>query len=424
MKPQNSGMTAKYTRIPMSENEGLKIDFSSAFQYGGMPGQHATSSNGGSSRYFSYEGNDRDHNRREPDDVAGPTTLTRCYSNFVEVLCYILVCITIPVSGWFVFKVCKQFERVVIFRLGRRRGVKGPGVTMVLPCLDRYTVVDMRTKAFSVPPIQVFTSDNGVIETGADVHYRVTDPVHFVTSVQDPNHALRELTKTSLRNQLTKLELTDIQNTKISICTATQADVNKTCSLWGLEVGRIEMSAVKIISMPEPANPLNKLLGGSIGSGLPAGIMGAFQQIAAHASSTGPVQASPTVPSIPAPSPVASASTRTLTTPQDIIEAVRPLLSEGLVRNFGTVYEFILKIDEDAKDFFFLDLKTGNGSVGKGKPPSGPADVTFTLDQDTLHSLMTGRMGAMQAYITGQLSVTGDTNAAMKLEVLIDKLKL
>lgn len=78
-----------------------------------------------------------------------------CLAATATWLSYFCICLTFPVTLWFCFKKVAQWERLIVFRLGRLRGVLGPGMVFIIPWLDNHTQVDMRTKAFSVPPQQV-----------------------------------------------------------------------------------------------------------------------------------------------------------------------------------------------------------------------------------------------------------------------------
>lgn len=78
-----------------------------------------------------------------------------CLSTVVTWLSYAFIALTFPITLWFCFKKIAQWERLIVFRIGRLRGVLGPGMVFIIPWLDHHTRVDMRTKAFSVPPQQV-----------------------------------------------------------------------------------------------------------------------------------------------------------------------------------------------------------------------------------------------------------------------------
>ncbi|XP_052132376.1 band 7 protein AAEL010189-like, partial [Frankliniella occidentalis] len=99
----------------------------------------------------------------------------------------VLLVITLPFSLLFTFKVVQEFERAVIFRLGRLRagGARGPGVFFVLPCIDTYCKVDLRTVSFDVPPQEVLSRDSVTVHVDAVVFYRVDCPILATNNVHD-----------------------------------------------------------------------------------------------------------------------------------------------------------------------------------------------------------------------------------------------
>ncbi|KAJ8931341.1 hypothetical protein NQ314_015750 [Rhamnusium bicolor] len=99
----------------------------------------------------------------------------------------ILLVITLPFSLFWCFKVVQEYERAVIFRLGRLRtgGARGPGIFFVLPCLDSYCKVDLRTISFDVPPQEALTKDSVTVTVDAVVYYRIQDPLNAVVKVSN-----------------------------------------------------------------------------------------------------------------------------------------------------------------------------------------------------------------------------------------------
>jgi erythrocyte band 7 integral membrane protein len=97
----------------------------------------------------------------------------------------ILLILTLPFSLFWCFKVVQEYERAVIFRLGRLRtgGARGPGIFFILPCVDSYCKVDLRTVSFDVPPQEALTKDSVTVTVDAVVYYRIQDPLNAVTKV-------------------------------------------------------------------------------------------------------------------------------------------------------------------------------------------------------------------------------------------------
>ncbi|KAI5695441.1 hypothetical protein M8J76_009856 [Diaphorina citri] len=99
----------------------------------------------------------------------------------------ILVIITFPISIFLCFKIVQEYERAVIFRLGRVRegGPRGPGLFFILPCIDVYAKVDLRTVSFDVPPQEVMSKDSVTLHVDAVVYYRVDSPVMATNNVSN-----------------------------------------------------------------------------------------------------------------------------------------------------------------------------------------------------------------------------------------------
>lgn len=137
----------------------------------------------------------------------------------LTLLAYVLVAFTFPVSVFLCIKVVQEYERAVIFRLGRNLsgGAKGPGLFFVLPCIDEITTIDLRTITFDVPPQEILTKDSVTVTVDAVVYYRIFDPVRSVNRVANAQYSTRLLAATSLRNILGTKTLQEILTDKESI---------------------------------------------------------------------------------------------------------------------------------------------------------------------------------------------------------------
>ncbi|CAF0722741.1 unnamed protein product [Adineta steineri] len=118
---------------------------------------------------------------------------------WILIICsYILIVFTFPIT------VVQEYERAVIFRLGRilQGGAKGPGLFFIVPCVDTIKRVDLRTTTFNVPPQEILTRDSVTVSVDAVVYSRIVDPVASVTKVENVRSATQLLAQTSLRNML------------------------------------------------------------------------------------------------------------------------------------------------------------------------------------------------------------------------------
>ncbi|VDM27827.1 unnamed protein product, partial [Hydatigera taeniaeformis] len=118
-----------------------------------------------------------------------------------------------------IIRVIAEYERAVLFRLGRilPGGAKGPGLFFTVPCLDMIRKVDLRTVTFDVPPQEVLTKDSVTVAVDAVVYYRIYNPVVAITNVEDADRSTRLLAATTLRNVLGTKNLSDILSERDSI---------------------------------------------------------------------------------------------------------------------------------------------------------------------------------------------------------------
>ncbi|KAK8405796.1 hypothetical protein O3P69_001937 [Scylla paramamosain] len=252
---------AKYSLVPTDEpkdNEPPTQPSSGAFDY-----------NSAFSYKSAFDYSKSPSNERKKKKFANLSVMG-CLAATATWLSYFCICLTFPVTLWFCFKKVAQWERLIVFRLGRLRGVLGPGMVFIIPWLDNHTQVDMRTKAFSVPPQQLITADNGIIEMGCEVKYRISDVQRLTTSVTSPEHGLRSFGKTVLLNVLTKNTVRETERDRPIIAAQIQKELNLRVLEWGIEIGEVTLSTVNILKEAEPNNPLKPIMncfGGSSGGG-------------------------------------------------------------------------------------------------------------------------------------------------------------
>ncbi|CAH8430514.1 unnamed protein product [Schistosoma turkestanicum] len=168
--------------------------------------------------------------------------------SFLHVLCILLIILTLPLSLIFCLKVVTHYERAVLFRLGRlvSATAKGPGLIFVLPCLDRYRLLDLRTFTFDVPTQEVLTKDSVTVVVNAVVYYRVRDPVRAVVNVEDANRATRVLGQTTLLNVLGTVNLEELLTSREDIAALMQECLDSVTEAWGVKVERVEIKDVRL----------------------------------------------------------------------------------------------------------------------------------------------------------------------------------
>jgi len=154
----------------------------------------------------------------------------------------------LPISIWGCIKVVQEYERAVIFRLGRLKsgGAKGPGLFFIIPCIDTYRCVDLRTGAFDVPPQEILTRDSVTVSVDAVVYYQVSNPLSAICNNDDYNRSTRLLAATTLRNVLGTKNLSEILSERESIGETMHANLEAATDPWGVHVDRVEIKDVRL----------------------------------------------------------------------------------------------------------------------------------------------------------------------------------
>ncbi|KAM9176399.1 stomatin [Mergus octosetaceus] len=164
------------------------------------------------------------------------------------IISYIFILATFPISIWMCIKVVKEYERAIIFRLGRilKGGAKGPGLFFVLPCTDSFIKVDMRTISFDIPPQEILTKDSVTVNVDGVVYYRVQNATLAVANVTNAGSATRLLAQTTLRNVLGTKNLSQILSDREEIAHSMQVTLDDATNDWGIKVERVEIKDVKL----------------------------------------------------------------------------------------------------------------------------------------------------------------------------------
>lgn len=145
-------------------------------------------------------------------------------------------------------KVVQEYERGVIFRLGRLTGAKGPGLFMIIPFIDRMVKVDLRVVTLDVPPQDVITKDNVTVKVNAVVYFRVVDPQSSVVKVLDHIRATSQISQTTLRNVLGQSELDELLASREKLNLKLQQIIDEHTDPWGVKVSTVE---IKDVELPE-----------------------------------------------------------------------------------------------------------------------------------------------------------------------------
>ena len=148
-------------------------------------------------------------------------------------------------------RILREYERGVVFRLGRlvgEGGVRGPGLILLIPVIDRMVRVSLRTVVFDVPPQDVITQDNVSIKVNAVVYFRVIDPQKAIVQVENYMDATSQLSQTTLRSVLGQSELDDLLSQRDKINMQLREIIDMHTEPWGVKVSNVE---VKQIDLPQ-----------------------------------------------------------------------------------------------------------------------------------------------------------------------------
>ena len=145
-------------------------------------------------------------------------------------------------------KIMPEYERAVVFRLGRILGAKGPGLIILIPYIDRMVRVDLRTVTLDVPPQDIITRDNVSVKVSAVVYFRVLDPIKAIIDVADFHFATSQLAQTTLRSVCGQGEMDNLLAERDEINDRIQSILDKDTEPWGVKVSKVE---VKEIDLPE-----------------------------------------------------------------------------------------------------------------------------------------------------------------------------
>jgi len=143
-------------------------------------------------------------------------------------------------------KIDREYERGVIFRLGRSNGVRGPGMYWIIPLIEQKNQLDIRTKTVTIEPQETVTADNVTIRVNAVLYYRILDPMKAITKVENYQMAVFQIALTSLRNVVGQSILDDVLQNRDKINTKVQEIVDEVTEPWGIVIERVEMKDVEI----------------------------------------------------------------------------------------------------------------------------------------------------------------------------------
>ena len=145
-------------------------------------------------------------------------------------------------------KIVKEYERGVIFRLGRLVGARGPGLFLVIPLFESMVKIDLRVCVFDIPPQEVITRDNVTTSVNAVVYYRVLDPEKAVTEVERYDYATSQIALTTMRSVIGQAELDELLSERDKLNKQLQKTIDDATDPWGIKVSAVE---IKDVGLPK-----------------------------------------------------------------------------------------------------------------------------------------------------------------------------
>jgi len=163
--------------------------------------------------------------------------------NYVILFAALVAVVLLLLSG---FRIAAQYKRAVVFRLGRYRATKGPGLYWIIPLIEWQTMLDLRTVTDDVESQETITKDNVPVKVDAVVWYRIVSPESAVMEVQDVRLAITQVALTALRNVIGEHSLDDILKEREQMTTIMRAAIDGITAPWGIKVEMVEMKDVEI----------------------------------------------------------------------------------------------------------------------------------------------------------------------------------
>lgn len=183
--------------------------------------------------------------KEQPVETSGESDAC---AGLLQGLSFLVIILFFPFSLLCCLKMVQEYERAVIFRLGRilDEGAKGPGLFFVYPCMDSVVTVDLRTQSYDINPQEVLTKDHVSVTVDAVMYCRIIDPVASTTKVVDVAAASKLLGATTLRNVLGTKTMTEILSQRDEINAVMKEMLDAATDPWGMDVERVEITDVHL----------------------------------------------------------------------------------------------------------------------------------------------------------------------------------
>jgi len=166
--------------------------------------------------------------------------------NLISIAIIIIIFLIMLLSAS--IKIMAEYQRIVIFRLGRLLGIKGPGLVFIVPVIDKIIKLDLRTRVIDVPKQRVITEDNVTVDVDAVVYFRITNPEKAVVEVQRYDVATSLLAQTTLRDVLGQRSLDELLSKRDELNKSLQTIIDQGTDPWGIKVSAV---TIRDVALPE-----------------------------------------------------------------------------------------------------------------------------------------------------------------------------
>lgn len=161
----------------------------------------------------------------------------------MELFPIVVLVLAILISG---FRIAQEYQRAIVFRLGRFNGIKGPGLYWLIPLIERQQKVDIRTKTVALEQQETITKDSVTIKVSAVLWFKITNPEDAIINVVDYEKAVYQFSVTALRNIIGQHSLDEVLREREQINTTLQKIVDSSTNSWGIKIEMVEMKDVEI----------------------------------------------------------------------------------------------------------------------------------------------------------------------------------
>jgi len=168
--------------------------------------------------------------------------------NIGIIILIVIIAILLLILIRLAIRVLREYERGVLFRFGRLSSIKGPGIFLIIPFVDKMVKVDLRTITLDVPPQDVITRDNVPVKVNAVAYFRVMDPAKAIVEIENYKVATSQIAQTTLRSILGQAELDDLLSRREKINKELQIIIDEQTDPWGIKVSIVE---IKDVELPE-----------------------------------------------------------------------------------------------------------------------------------------------------------------------------